>query len=196
MKALKKAASLQFTWNPSPLQNLCYYHQDLHPAGILAKQLRFQVVFLGWCLPGCSYTIPLPGRIDIWIVDHGIPSTKKHQWELSEQLEKLSQLVHVLILRGTWSTNKNWAVEKEILELEDLCLGVLGIASFDMGFLMVFFSVDGFSCRQGTNTHRNIAPVFLYIPFQISPPPPGNLTRFLKKERNYFIFQLSKFSRG
>ena len=65
------------------------------------------------------------------------------------------------------STNKNWAVDKEILELENICLGVLGIASFD-SFLCVcfFFLLMGFlgfwsvwpsviSHRQGFTIHTH-----------------------------------------
>ena len=114
------------------------------------------------------------------------------------------------------STNKNWAVEKEILELEDICLGVLGIASFD-SFLCVcvFFSwwvflVFGVCDLQSfhidkvlTYTHtiniqpprqfpRNIAPVFLYIPFQVSTPRKFNTF----PEEIFASSKLSKFSRG
>lgn len=78
-----------------------------------------------------------------------VPSLRFAHDERSEQLEKLSQLVHVLILRGTWSTNKNWAVEKE--NTQNFGVGrYMSWGSWDCIFWFVFvcvcfFSVDGFS---------------------------------------------------
>lgn len=100
-----------------------------------------------------------------------VPSLRFAHDERSEQLEKLSQLVHVLILRGTWSTNKNWAVEKE--NTQNFGVGrYMSWGSWDCIFwfvfvcVCVFFQLMGFlgfwsvwpsviSHRQGFTIHTH-----------------------------------------
>lgn len=139
-----------------------------------------------------------------------VPSLRFAHDERSEQLEKLSQLVHVLILRGTWSTNKNWAVEKE--NTQNFGVGrYMSWGSWDCIFWFVFvcvcvfffswwvFLVFGVCDLQSfhidkvspyTHTiHSTTASIseehsssFLYIPFLISPPRKFNMFPGKRKE--------------
>ena len=132
------------------------------PKASLPSSLDFK-----WCFsdgnPGCSYTIPLPGRIDVWIVDLESPLRKNPMGTLRATWEALPTRPCSYPARH----QAGWLVKlgrpTALEPLEDIGVGALGIASFDMGFLMASFLLMGFlgfwsvwpsviSHRQGINT--------------------------------------------